>query len=530
MPAFTCQTRATAHRMGVAWIAVEDAMTKYLLAHDLGTSADKASLFTTDGEFIATKTVGYPSYHLANGGVEQDPEDWWNAFCTSTKTLISETGVDPADILAVGFDGTYANAICLDENGESVCRAMIWQDTRSAAEVDELDEMIPMEIRNNYRSPHFMADETLPKFYWLYKHKPELAAKTKLILIAGQDYIIYRLCGVAATETAPAAKSRFMNREWTDWNDEILKYVGLTRDNLPSIHKNTDIVGEVPEGMLEVCGLAAGTKLGMGTGDTRASMIGAGLVSTGDAFLNGGTSAGVYGFVEGEDGSSIRVGGLTSASGGSYSWLVKEICRQEQAEADAQGVSVYDIVNAKVASAPVGSNGLFYHPYLAGERYPWNNNKAQGSFVGLSLTTTREEMLRAVIEGIGFNISYILDQVRDAGLTDIKSLPIVGGLGKSEVVRQILADTLDIEIEVPKAMQEAATIGGAILVGIGLGIYEDEKSAVQKYLEIVDVTKPIPENVEKYKKLKPTFKAIYDALCPVYPDIYELRRWLAGVE
>ena len=502
-------------------------MTKYLLAHDLGTSADKASLFTTEGEFIATKTVSYPSYHLANGGVEQDPEDWWNAFCTSTKTLIEETGVNPEDILGVGFDGTYANAICLDENGQSIRRALIWQDTRSAAEVDELNEIVPEEVRNNYRSPYFMADETVPKIYWMRKHEPELAEKIKTVLIAGQDYIIYRLCGVAATETAPAAKSRFMNRAWDDWSDEILEYVGLTRENLPEIHKNTDVVGEVPEGMLDVCGLAAGTKLVMGTGDTRASMIGAGLVATGDAFLNGGTSAGVYGFNDGPDGEPVRVGGLTSASGGSYSWLMKEICTQEAAEAEATGQSVYSIVDQKIASAPVGSNGLFFHPYLAGERFPWNNNKAQGSFVGLSLTTTREEVLRSVIEGIGFNLSFILDQVREAGLPDIKSLPIVGGLGKSPVVRQIFADIMGIEIEVPKAMQEAATIGGCVLAGIGLGIYEDEKSAVEKYLEIVDVTKPDPANVEKYAKLRPTFKAIYDALCPVYPDIYELRRWLA---
>ena len=170
-----------------------------------------------------------------------------------------------------------------------------------------------------------------------------------------------------------------------------------------------------------------------------------------------------------------------------------------------------------------------FHPYLAGERAPRNNGKAQGSFVGISLTTKREDILRSVIEGIGFNIGVIMDSVRAGGL-DLKSVVIVGGLGKGGITRQIFADIMNVEIKVPKYAEEAATIGGAILAGIAMGLYKDEESALEKYLEITAVTKPIPENVEKYAKLKPIFEKIYEGLYPVYPDIYDAKKWLTNAD
>ena len=242
--------------------------------------------------------------------------------------------------------------------------------------------------------------------------------------------------------------------------------------------------------------------------------------------MNGGTSAGILALVnKGED---VRcIGGLTASSGTSFSWLKNQICKYEQELAKQTGRDVYDIINESIASAPVGSNGVMFHPYLAGERDPRNNGKAQGSFVGISLTTKREDILRSVIEGIGFNIGVIMDGVRAQGL-DVKSVVIVGGLGKGEITRQIFADIMDVEIRAPKYMEEAATIGGAVLGGIAMGIYEDEASALEKYLEIAATTRPNPENVAKYAKLKPIFEKIYEGLYDVYPDIYDAKKWLTG--
>ncbi len=497
--------------------------TKYILAHDFGTSGDKASLFTTEGKFIATKTTGYPSHTLNNGGVEQDPDDWWHAFCTSNKELTKDINVE--DILCVGFDGTFPNCLCVDKDGNKLNNAYIWQDVRAVEECAELEGIIPAELLKCNRSGKIGANETLPKIYWIKKNEPEVFAKTAKIFPAVQDYIIYKLTGIAATEYSAAGNTTMMNVDHTDWSDELMSYVGVTRDMMPEIHKRTDIIGEVPEKYAAECGLAAGTKLVIGAGDTQCSMIGAGFIKPGDAYMNGGTSAGILALSK----EGKMLGGLTASSGTSFSWLKNQICKYEQELEKTTGRNVYDIINEEIASAPVGSNGVMFHPYLAGERAPRNNGKAQGSFVGISLTTKREDILRSVIEGIGFNIGVIMDSVRAGGL-DLKSVVIVGGLGKGGITRQIFADIMNVEIKVPKYAEEAATIGGAILAGIAMGLYKDEESALEKYLEITAVTKPIPENVEKYAKLKPIFEKIYEGLYPVYPDIYDAKKWLTNAD
>ncbi|MBR3294916.1 MAG: hypothetical protein IKI62_01495 [Clostridia bacterium] len=497
--------------------------TKYLLAHDFGTSGDKATLFTTEGKFVATKTTGYPSITLSNGGVEQDPKDWWNCFCETNKALLK--GIDNKDVLAVGFDGTYPNCLCIDKDGKPLNNAYIWQDVRAVKEVEELQAMIPKEtLLCNYEGI-IGANETLPKIYWIKKNEPEIFEKTRMIFPCCQDYIIFKLTGVSATSFAAAANTTMMVPDRSDWSDEILSYIGLTRDQMPELHKKTDIIGEVGEDLASECGLAAGTKLVIGTGDTESSMVGAGLIKPGDFYMNGGTSAGILGLVEKEDGSIGYCGDLTASSGTSYKWLKEEICRIEQEEEKTSGRNVYDIINEEIANAPVGSNGVFFHPYLAGERAPRYNGMAQGSFVGISLTTKRGDILRSVIEGIAMNINVILEDVRSQG-HDLKSVVIVGGLGKGDITRQIFADVMDLEIKAPRFMEEAATIGGAITAGIALGIYTDEESALEKYMEIVSVTKPNKENVELYKKLIPIHEKIYQGLKDVYPDIYELKKEL----
>ena len=176
------------------------------------------------------------------------------------------------------------------------------------------------------------ANETLPKIYWIKKNEPEIFEKTRMIFPCCQDYIIFKLTGVSATSFAAAANTTMMVPDRSDWSDEILSYIGLTRDQMPELHKKTDIIGEVGEDLASECGLAAGTKLVIGTGDTESSMVGAGLIKPGDFYMNGGTSAGILGLVEKEDGSIGYCGDLTASSGTSYKWLKEEICRIEQEE------------------------------------------------------------------------------------------------------------------------------------------------------------------------------------------------------
>ena len=168
-------------------------MTQYILAHDLGTSGDKATLFTTDGAFVATRTTGYPKFTLPNGGVEQDPEDWWQAFCSSTLQLME--GIDPSDVVAVGFDGTFPNMLCLDAEGKPLCNAFIWQDTRAAAESAELQANAPKEWLATFSDGRIGQDKTAPKLLWLRRHEPELYQRIAMVLPTSQDLIVWRLTG-----------------------------------------------------------------------------------------------------------------------------------------------------------------------------------------------------------------------------------------------------------------------------------------------------------------------------------------------
>ncbi len=481
---------------------------EYILAHDFGTSADKASLFTTEGEFVKTVTIGYPTHYSHGTWAEQDPEDWWNAFCISTKALME--GIDRTKVLCASFDGTYPNCLCVDSDLKPLHRAMIWQDARSYAQAREISAELPGEYTAGRPNKLLPTDRTLTKLLWIKKHQPGIFDKTYKVFPSVMDYIILKLTGNAVCDYNTGGGTAMMNIERSEWSDEVLRIAGVPRSMMPQLHKSTDIVGEVPASMADVCGLAPGTKLVMGTGDSASTSIGAGMLKPGDAYMNGGTSAGILAMSR-EGG---KLGGQTTSSGSSLSWLKNNICLIEHKIAEETGRDIYEIISKKIESAPIGCNGVLFHPYLAGERAPRNNPRAKGSFVGISLTTTREDIMRSVVEGIGLNINLILKGIRDKGY-EITRMPIVGGLGKSAVFRQIFADIMDVEFVTFKYMDEAATVGTAVLGGIALGLYKDE-SAVNKFMKITSVTKPDAQNHDKYRKIMPLFEKVYQAQAPVY--------------
>lgn len=484
-------------------------MAQYIIAHDFGTSANKASLFTTEGKFVKTVTAEYPTHYSNQCWVEQDPEDWWQAFCQTTTTLLE--GVEKENVLCVCFDGTYPNCLCVDKDGHPLHRAMIWQDTRAYKQAAEITQKIPEKYTADRPNHLMQTDRTLPKLLWIKENQPEIFAKTYKVLPCVSNYIIMRLTGEACCDYAVGKGTAMMNMELTDYADEILEAAGIARDMMPRLCARTDIAGEVPEALAEECGLAVGTKLVVGTDDSDCTSIGAGISQPGECYMNGGTSAGI---VFKRRPGDTTVGGQTASSGSSFRWLKNTICQYEQFLAKSEGRSAYDLIDEELAEAPIGSHGVMFHPYLAGERRPRNNPRAKGSFVGISLTTTREDLMRSVIEGIGLNINLILQDARDRGY-EVTSMPIVGGLGKSDIVKQIFADIMNVDLITYEYMDEAATVGAAVLGGIAVGLYEDE-SAVHKFMKVASVTKPIAENHEQYKKLMPLFEDVYNAMVPLY--------------
>ena len=480
---------------------------KYLLAHDFGTSGLKSSLFTTEGDFIATHTEAYPTFYSNGSWVEQDPEDWWKAFCVNNKLLLKDIVLE--DVIAVGFDGTNPNCTCIGVDNRPLRNCIIWQDARAVEENDWLSGALPEKYTASRPNHKLGTDRSICKLLWVKNHQPEIFEKTKKVLPCVQDYIILKLTGRACTCDEVAGSSAFMNVEKTDWSQEVLSIAGIPMSLMPEIHKRTDVVGEIDARFSEECGLAAGTKLVMGSGDTQCMNVGVHMFKPGDGYLNGGTSAGVIAWSD----KMTKLGGQTASSGSSLSWLKNTICLHEQDLEKEIGKDVYSILNEEALKSPVGCNGVMFHPYLAGERAPRNNPLARGSFTGISLTTTRADLIRSVIEGIGLNVNLILKGIREQGYP-LKRIPFVGGMGRGEITRQILADIMDVEFIIYDHIDEAATAGVAVLTGMAIGIFEDE-IAVEKFMKPVEIVKPNKENHKEYEKLMPKFEAIYNALVPV---------------
>ncbi len=499
-------------------------MAQYILAHDFGTSGDKASLFTTEGEFAGSITVPYTTYYSNTTWAEQDPEDWWKAFCRGNKALAPK--VDRDQILGVIFSGHYPGCLPMDKDGKPLYRSIIWQDMRAEKEAVELSEKTP-ELDFGWRANGIVNSVcTLPKLMWLRNNMRELFDKTHKVIICPNDYIIYKLTGKYVVEHGNADSSAAYDRYQETWSKEMLEAAGMSEDMFPEIHAITDIIGNVPENMVEECGLSTATKIITGSGDGPCATLGAGCIEPGDAYISGGSSAwiqAVFAAKEGEKGvtgglvpGTVTYGSTMQAAGSSFSWMKNELCLSEQLRAKEEGMGEYDLINAAIENVPAGSNGVMFLPHMMGERAPRWNPKAKGSFTGLSLGNKREDLLRAVAEGIALNLNCILKEVREHG--EVKRMVMIGGLSKGQAVRQVFADVMNAEIVMLDHMEELNSMGAVVFGGIALGIFKDY-AAIRKFHKIIDVRKPNPEHRAVYDKLISLYDEVYYALEPLYPKM-----------
>ena len=486
---------------------------EYIIAHDFGTSSVKSCIFSTDGECVRTVTGKYETYVLHNSWVEQEPEDWWDVFCENNRVLTQN--LPEGKIICVSFCGTYPNCIPVGEDRRPLCRALIWQDCRNGEEAEEMASMLPAEYLNVYRDRKVTVDRTAGKLLWLRRHRPEIYRKIWKVILSPSNYIVLRLTGEAYTDLRIGFSTGLSNLERNAWSDDVLQALDIPKCILPEMHKRTDIVGEITEKMAAVCHIPAGAKLVVGTGDGDSADIAVGMLKDGDGCLNGCTSASIQIINSKVKGPWLMP---TSCSGAAISWMRHQLAVPEELRARETGEDPYDLINEAIAKVPAGSNGVIFLPYMAGERATRLNPDAKGSFTGVTLDTTRQDMMRAVYEGIGMNLNLILQVARDGGF-EITRMPIVGGMGKSAVLRQIFSDILDIELFTFENMDVAGCAGSAVLGGIGAGIYQNEESAYTKFMKPKDVTVPDKENHKKYAEKFDLFDKLYQAQLELYPEM-----------
>jgi xylulokinase len=501
-------------------------MMKYILAHDLGTSGNKATLFSAEGRLVSSEVFSYGCRYFNANWAEQAPEDWWQAICITSKNLIAKAGIDAGDIAAVSFSGQMMGCLCVDRAGKPLRPSIIWADQRAQAQAAKLGEHISMYDFYHISGHRNSASYGLQKLMWVRDNEPEVYVKTYKTLNA-KDFIVLRLTGNFYTEPSDATSNGCIDLSTLQWSEKLVNLSGIDGDKLPTIVPSTTVAGEVTSWAAGETGLKAGTPVVMGGGDGLCSNVGAGSVSVGKTFSYVGSSAWVattsdkplfdeemrtFTWAHIVPGLYSPTGTMQSA-GGAYNWLKQQVCKFETAEAQRLGVSPYELINEEVSKSPPGSNGVFFLPYLLGERAPRWNSDATAAWLGLKMENSRSDMLRAVLEGVTMNLNVILDILRKS--LPIDELLVIGGGAKGPVWCQMMADIYNAKITVPALLEEATSMGAAMTGGVGVGVFKDF-SEIDRMIEINRTVTPDPEAVKAYGPVKDAFEVCYEAMKPLY--------------
>ena len=486
----------------------------YYIGLDLGTSALKLLLMSGQGEICKIISKEYPISFPKPGWSEQNPVDWWNAAVDGLRELVRD-GVDKNQIKGISFGGQMHGLVVLDKDDHVIRPAILWNDGRTAEECKYLNEVVGTEKLSQYTANIAFAGFTAPKILWMQKHEPENFRKIHKIMLP-KDYLAYRLSGVFCTDVSDASGMLLFDVEHKCWSEEMLNICGIKREQVADIYESYEAVGTItPEAAGEL-GLPQNVKIIAGAGDNAAAAIGTGTVGDGRCNVSLGTSGTIFissknfGVDENNalhsfahaDGHFHLMGCMLSAASCNKWWME-----------DIIGTKEYGKEQESVQN--LGENHVFFLPYLMGERSPHNDPDARGAFIGMSMDTKRSDMTLAVLEGVAFAMRDSLEVAKSLGI-DIKRTTICGGGAKSLLWRKIMANVLNLEVDIIES-EEGPGYGGAILAAVGCGEYDSVEEAAKKLVKVVDTVKPDSELVKKYEKRYKIFRQIYPNLKFLYP-------------
>ncbi len=507
-------------------------MKNYIIAHDLGTTGNKATLYDREGQLVGAAFDGYGTEFAQASWAEQNPEDWWQAVCTSTHKLLQETGVARDDIACIVFSGQMMGCVPLDAQARPIRSAIIWADQRAIAQEQWVGGRVAPEDVYQITGHRLSSSYSLQKILWIRDHQPDIYKNTHKFVHA-KDAIVARLTGNFVTDVSDASGMNLYDLEKGDWSERIIEAAELNADQLPELHPSTDVVGEVLASIADEVGVAAGTPVVIGGGDGPCASAGAGVVSGGSAYNYVGSSSwiamaseqpiydpnyGTFTFAHVVPNMFMPTGTM-QAAGASYQWAKEQLGELEQKAADNLGLSVYDILNLTAEKSPAGANGLIFLPYLLGERSPRWNPQARGAYVGLTIRHNRADMVRAVLEGVTMNLHIILEAFRTQG-AQIDVMRLIGGGAEGRFWNQMMANIYGIPTHRLAILEEATSMGAALTGGVGVGLYPDFSMGEQMN-PVVEVIEPNPKEQAAYEKCYPIFEATYQALVPIYEMMAE---------
>lgn len=503
------------------------------LGIDVGTSGTKTLAMRESGEILATATAEYPLSSPKPGWSEQAPEDWWQGTIQSVRQVLKKGGVKPPEVAGIGLSGQMHGSVFLDKHHEVIRPALLWNDQRTAEECTEIERLAGgrtklIEMVANPALTGF----TAPKILWLRKHEPRNFAKTVQVLLP-KDYVRFRLTGEFATEVSDASGTLLLDVKNRCWSQPLLDALQLDRGLLPRVYESEEVSGKLSAAAAKVLGLKEGVPVVGGGGDQAAGAVGNGIVRRGVISATMGTSGVVFAHSDELQYDSqgrlhtfchaVRgkwhVMGVVLSAGGSLQWYRNQLGEAEVAEARRKKVDPYELICAQAEAAPAGSEGLFFLPYLTGERTPHADPHARAAWIGLSLRHGRPHLVRSVMEGATYAMRDSLEIIRGMNIP-VKEIRLSGGGARGAFWRQLQADIYGQKVVTINA-SEGPAYGVALLAAAGTGAYKDVVEACGAAIRVVQSANPAAKARKTYDAAYPIFGQLYRSLKDDFRTIAE---------
>lgn len=471
------------------------------------------------GKILGSATEEHAAFASPHPGwAEQDPRDWWRAAALAIRGALKDANLSGEAIACVGFSGQMHGAVVLDENGDVIRPALIWCDQRTQEQSDALLHQFGLERLIQWTCNPPLTNFTLTKLLWIRQHEPKLWERVRMIMLP-KDYVRYRLTGESAIDMADASGTLLLDVAKRAWSKEILQGVGIDERFLPKLYESQAVCGKLSAAGAEATGLKAGTPVVAGAGDQAAGAVGIGITRPGIASATIGTSGVVFAATDRPTldpkgrlhtfchaiPNRWHVMGVTQAAGLSLKWF-----REQFGTVGSGSGSAYDQLSQEAATVPAGSEGAFWAPYLMGERTPHLDPDARAAFVGLSASHTRAHLVRAILEGVAFSLKDTFTIFEEIGVP-VRQIRLGGGGARGSLWRQIQADVYGQPVEI-LAAEEGAAYGGAILAGVGVGVWKSVDEACDATVRVVAKIAPVAPDQATMQKAYQIYRRIYPAL------------------
>lgn len=491
----------------------------YFIGIDLGTSSTKFLLVNENGEILNSISKDYKVIYPNSGWSEQDPNEWWEAVKIGVPELLS--GFDSSIVRGIGVAGQMHGLVVLDKNDNVLRNVILWNDSRTNKETDYLNNVVGKEVLSKNTANIAFAGFTAPKLLWLKENEPENFEKIDKIMLP-KDYLNFKLTNIHSCDYSDASGMLLLDVKNKCWSKEMLEICSVNELKMPKLFESYEVIGTILPEIASLLGLPNDVKVVAGAGDNAAAAIGTGTIGEGKCNISLGTSGTI--FISSKRFSVDRYNSLHSfchADGGfhlmgcilsaasCHKWICDEIFKETD----------YNLLENEIDYNSLGKNELFFLPYLMGERSPINDTNATGMFIGLRPNTTRSQMLLAVLEGVTFAIRDNLEIAKSLGI-EVKSSTICGGGAKSKLWRELIANILNIELQIPNA-EEGPGFGGAMLSMVGTGEYNTIFDCANTLVKTKEIIYPNKKLVSLYEERYNKFKKLYPAVKQLYKDIKE---------